>query len=172
MLKAGCTYLLGEALLEDEGKLFVHEAYVCEAEGEIDVFVIFNKINDGFEEGVQGVYRHVLAHACASSYWHWVGVDGTESLLINRVLANCGRNLFFTIEADQVVLDLRINNEHGPQVMNVAPLKSLRENVHFWANSSICNLRQFCFTMESKATKVLHVHAPTRLQVLHNVLDK
>lgn len=67
-------------------------------------------------------------------YGDWIGVDGSEALLVDGVLADGGRDLFLSVEADEVVLNLGINNEYWPQVMDVASLESLRENVHFGAN--------------------------------------
>lgn len=71
-----------------------------------------------------------------------------------------------------MVLNYWVYNEDWFQVMNVGPLSSLGENVHFGANSSIRNLGQLSLHIESEASEILYIYTAAGLQVLLNVLNE
>ena len=54
--------------------------------------------------------------------------------------------------------------------MNIFPLSSLGEDVHLRANTSVCDLWQFCLHVVREASKVLHIYASASLEILLNIL--
>ena len=88
------------------------------------------------------------------------------------MLADGRRDLFLAVETHEVILNLWIDNKYWFQMMNIASLESLRENIHFRTDSSVRNLWQFCLHVISKASEVLHIHTFTSLHVLLDVLGE
>ena len=163
MLESWCINLSNKSLLKYEWKFSVDHTNVGEAESQVNTFIILNKINDGSEKCFKCIYGHVLAHGCSLGYWYWIRVDGSETFLIDWVLANGWRDLFFTIESHKVVLDLWVNYENWLQVMNICPLGSFSENIHFRTNCTVRNLWQFCLNVIRKTSEVLHIYTSTCL---------
>ena len=69
-------------------------------------------------------------------------------------------------------MNLRVHAENWLEVMNVATLCSLSEDVHFWADSSICNLRQLSLHIKGEATEILHIYAAASSQIFLNILNE
>ena len=71
-----------------------------------------------------------------------------------------------------MVLKVWVANENWLQVMNITSFNSLSENVHFWANRSISNLRELSLAIECEASEFLNVHTASSLKVLMNILNE
>lgn len=85
------------------------------------------------------------------------------------MLADGWRNLLLAIEANQVVLDLGIDDEDWLQMVDIAPLESLSENVQFRTDGSVSYFRQLSLNLIREAAKVFNVYTSASLQVLLNV---
>lgn len=141
VLKLRRSDILDQILLKCDRQSLSNHSHITESHGQVDIFIILNEIDDCSEQCVECVLGHVLSHASASCHGHWVRVDSSEALLVDRVLADCGRDLLLSWIADQMVLDFRIDDEDWLEMMDVLPFKSLGENVHLGTNISISNLR-------------------------------
>lgn len=172
MLKLRSFDFLDQVLFEGDGKRFTDHSYITESHCEVDVLIILNEIDDGAEQRVQCIFRHIRSHARAIGDWDRVGINCAESLLVNGVLADGRRNLFLSGVPYQVILNNGVHDEDGLQVMNILPLRSLREDVHLWTNLSICNLWQLRLHIESEAAEILDINAAACLKMLLNVLNE
>lgn len=56
---------------------------IAEPESEIDVLVVLNQVLNGQENSVQSISNDILAQHSCSSNWNRVGIDASETLLIN-----------------------------------------------------------------------------------------
>ena len=71
-----------------------------------------------------------------------------------------------------MIRDNWVHNENWFQVMNVTSLCTFCEDVHLWADSSICNLGQLSLHVEGEASEVFHIDTASSLQVFVNILDE
>ena len=92
--------LLNQILLKCDRQILSYHSDVAESQSQVDVFIELNQIHDRSEQSVECVLGHVLSHAGAGGHGHWVCVDSSEALLVDGVLADCGRDLFLSIITD------------------------------------------------------------------------
>ena len=83
MLEFGCPNSLSELVEEHVRKCFVDNSNVCESESQIDVLVILDEVGDGEPQCSQSILNNIFAKASTSCYWHRVGVDCSEPLLVD-----------------------------------------------------------------------------------------
>jgi hypothetical protein len=79
--------LLREICKESCLQVAILKSNIAETKGEVDVLVKLDKISDGKENCVQGIGNNVFAEHSSCSNWNRVGIDASESLLEDRVLA-------------------------------------------------------------------------------------
>ena len=127
MLEFGCTNSLSKLVEEHVRQSPVDNSNVCEAESEIDVLVILDQVSDGEPQSSKGVLHHIFSKASTSCYWDGVGINATETLLIDRVLRDRGIELLFAMVSVQQVLQGGIDNKNGLHVMDILSLDSLGE---------------------------------------------
>ena len=92
---------------------------------------MLDQVLDGQNQSVQCISHHVFAQTSRSSHGYWIGVDCSESFLVDRVLTLCWRDFFLSRIAHQVILKLRVNHEHRLQMVDVFTFLSHREQVDF-----------------------------------------
>lgn len=106
---------LCEVVGEVDLEVLLAHLHACEAELELDVFVVdVDQVFNGLVDDVQGRFHHVHAHLAGTCHWHWVRVDHLEALLEDGLLAACGRNLLLTLVTVEVLLEDGVNDEAGP----------------------------------------------------------
>ena len=79
---------LNEIILENNGQSFSNHPNITETQSEVNVLIVFNQIDEGTEQGAECILGNISSHASAIGDWHWVRIDGSVSLLVDRVLAD------------------------------------------------------------------------------------
>lgn len=158
ILKLCSSNSLVQIVKEHDLKVSAKEPDVTETEGKIDVLIVLDKILNSQEQGVQSIVHHVNSEASGGGHWHWVGVDGSETLLVDRMLRDRWGNFLLTVVSNQMVLDCWVNHKHWFQMMNILSLLSLGEDVGLWASVSSGDLWELCLDVVGEASEFLHVH--------------
>ncbi len=121
-------------------KVSIGNSHIAESPCQIDIFVVFNQVLDGQEESVEGINNYVLTEMCSCGNRYWIGVNSSETFLVDRVLTDGWGDLFFSWVSYEVILEDWVNNENWLQMMNILSLLPLSENVDLWTNRSSRNL--------------------------------
>ena len=87
IFKRGVSHGSIEVLKEDGVEISVGESYVTETKSDVEVLVVLDEVVNSEEQSVESVLHNINTKHGSSSDWHWVGVDASESLLEDRVLA-------------------------------------------------------------------------------------
>ena len=132
--------ILNKTLFENNLKVSASNSNIAESPCQVDIFVILNQVLDGQEEGVQGINDYVLSEMSSCGNRYWVGINSSETFLVDRVLTDGWGDLLFSWVSHEVILEHWVNDENWFQVMNIFSLLSLRKNVDLWTNGSSGNL--------------------------------
>ena len=102
-----------EELSELNCKVAMHKVDVGKAELQLNVIVLLNQVLDGEEDRLKAIFNYLLAHVAGLGNGHRVRVNHAEALLENRALGLGGVDLLLALVADEVALQVRINDEAG-----------------------------------------------------------
>jgi len=97
----------------------VCEFHCSESHLQHEVLVQADQVFDGSENGVKCVIDDVFSHLARVSNGDGVGVDGAESLLVDRFLTAWRLDLLFAVVAVKVVRNFIIGNESRLKVVHV-----------------------------------------------------
>ena len=172
LLEHWVTDLVRQIREESSLQVATSEPHVAESESQVDVLVKLNQIPDGEPESVESILDNIDTEASAGGDRNGVGVDGSITLLVDRVLADSRGDLFLALVADQVVLKARVNNEDGLHVVDVLPLSTLLEDVHVGADATASDLGQLSLHVEREAAEALDVDALTSTDVCLEILKQ
>jgi len=103
--------LLAKVAGEVTGKVSVSETHAAESHLDGEVSVLTDKVLNSQPNGLEGIVNDLFAHLGGSGDRHGVGVDHSESLRVDRFLTFGGVNLFLSVVAVEVVLNLFINDK-------------------------------------------------------------
>jgi hypothetical protein len=123
---------LAEVLQENNFEVSRQESDVTETESQVDVLVVFDQVLDRQVKGVESVSYDIDTEASCGGDGDGVGVDSSESFLINGVLAESWGDLLLSVVSHKVVLEGLVHNKNWFQMMNIFSLNSLSENISFW----------------------------------------
>lgn len=127
---------LNKTIFEGNLKVSASNSNIAESPCQVDIFVIFNQVLDGQEEGVQGIDNYVLTEMCSCGNRYWIGINSSETFLVDRVLTDGWGDLLFSWVSYEVILEDRVNDENWLQMMNILSLLPLSEKVDLWTNRS------------------------------------
>lgn len=71
-----------------------------------------------------------------------------------------------------MVLQERVDDKNGLQVMDILSLLSLSENINFWADVSLSNFRKLGLHVVGESSKFFDIDRLSCLNVVANVLDE
>lgn len=164
--------LLAQVVGEGGPEALVDEADVGEAEGEANVLVELDELLNGHEDGLEGVLNDVLAHLAAGGDRHGVGIDHAVTLLEDALLGVGRSDFFLALVADQVGLQILVNDEARTKSVNVLALSTLGENVGFRVDLATGNLRELSGDIKGESTEVADVDRLALTKVLIEVSSK
>lgn len=154
-----CTSnLFVEIIPKNDVEFSIDHSDIAETESKVNVFVVFDQILDSQEKCIKCIIDNIDSKACGSSNWDWVGINSSESFLINRVLTDRRGNFFLSWVSDKVVLNERINDKNRFEVMNIFSILSLSENINLRANIPLSDFRKLSLHIVSEGSEFLHIH--------------
>ena len=100
-------FIAGHVLRQVLGKNYfeftVAHLDIAEAELQGNIFVVnHDQILESLENCVECISDHINSHLASLGDWHWVSINGTESLLVDGVLAASWGDLLLKVVANQV----------------------------------------------------------------------
>lgn len=138
VLKLFVSYLLGQVIGEVHSQIAVSHSDIAESELKVDVSVVdHDKVFESLPDCVESVSHNIDSHLASLGDWNWVGVDGAEPFLVDRVLAASWSNLLLVVVADQVLAESRVNDEARSALVDVLAKFSVLVDVAIWGDLSL-----------------------------------
>lgn len=106
--------LTAQVVSEVDFQVFVHESNVGKTELEVQVMVILDQVFNGQENGAESVLNDILTHLASGSNRNWVGVDHSETLLVDGVLGLWVDNLLLAVVTNCKGLQISIDDKTWP----------------------------------------------------------
>lgn len=88
---------LGQVGGEVDLELTVRELHSTEAHLQSNVFIKADQVLNGREDGLKSIVHDILTHLAGRGHGHRVGIDGTESLLVDGFLTAGRRDLLLAV---------------------------------------------------------------------------
>jgi len=144
----------------------IRKFHGTEAHLQAHVPILADKVLNSFENCRKSVVYDIFAHLTGCSYWHCVGVNGAESLLVDGLLATRRRDLLFAVVPVQVVLQLALGDETRLKVMAVLADFPLCMNVmtHVYI-LTIVDLGEVGVDVKDEGAELANINASTFRQL-------
>lgn len=147
-------------------------SYITETKCKIDVFVELNEILNCQEDGIESINYDIFTKTSCGSNWNWIGIDCSESLLINWMLTLSWRNFFFSWISDEMILQDWVHNKNRLKVMNILSLLSLSENINFRTNRSLSNFWELCVHIIGECSELLDINTSTSPDIVTKIFNQ
>ena len=155
-----------------------------------------DKIFHSLPDSVKCVFHNINSHLAAIGNWHWVGIDGTEALLVDWLLTASWCNLLFVVVSNQVLANSWVNNEawstkyhtecmlsigkslkfianlNIPCLVDVFADLSINHEITGWGDVSLWDTWKFSSNIKSKASKFTDVNTNSFAEVVVQVVDQ
>lgn len=134
--------------------------------------VELDQILDGQENSPQSVFNDILTHLAGGCDGHGVGVDHTETLLVDGLLGLGGGHLLLTMVPNAEALEVLIDDKAGLGMMDVSTLGSNGLKVNGGADLTARDLGEFRLNIKGEGTKLADVDTLTLAEIVVKIGDK
>ena len=104
VFESGCSNGSAKTISELHVQPFIAASNITETKCKVNVFIVLDQIFDGQENSVESISDNICTKHGSSSNWNWIGINASKTFLINRVLTDCWRNLFFSWVSGKMIL--------------------------------------------------------------------